>query len=136
MGYINYEILKHELPDNMTWLKNRTILLTRTGSHAYGTNTPESDEDYRGVCVPPPEYYLGLKSINEYNTSGGKNFTTNKAGDVDVTVTHINKFVRDALNGVDPTGGAIYYYNPDKTSNKWIRTRPVIKRIGKHLFCS
>ncbi len=43
---------------------------------------------------------------------------------------------RDALNGVDPTGGAIYYYNPDKTSNKWIRTRPVIKRIGKHLFCS
>ena len=68
MGYINYKILKHELPDNMQWLKNRTILLTRTGSHAYGTNTPESDEDYRGVCIPPPEYYLGLKSINEYNT--------------------------------------------------------------------
>jgi N-acetylmuramoyl-L-alanine amidase len=43
---------------------------------------------------------------------------------------------RDALNGVDPSGGAIYYYNPDKTSNKWIRSRPVIKRIGKHLFCS
>lgn len=33
-------------------------------------------------------------------------------------------------------GGALYYYNPDKTSNKWIRTRPVIKRIGAHLFCS
>lgn len=43
---------------------------------------------------------------------------------------------RDALNGQDPSGGAIYYYNPDKTSNKWMRTRPVIKRIGKHLFCS
>ena len=43
---------------------------------------------------------------------------------------------RDALNGLDPSGGAIYYYNPDKTSNKWIRTRPVIKRIGAHLFCS
>ena len=43
---------------------------------------------------------------------------------------------RDALNGWDPSGGAIYYYNPDKTSNPWIRTRPVIKRIGKHLFCS
>lgn len=41
---------------------------------------------------------------------------------------------RDALNGWDPSGGAIYYYNPDKTSNKWIRTRPVIKRIGNHLF--
>ena len=43
---------------------------------------------------------------------------------------------RDALNGWDPSGGAIYYYNPDKTSNAWIRTRPVIKRIGNHLFCS
>ena len=43
---------------------------------------------------------------------------------------------RDALNGQDPSGGAIYYYNPDKTSNQWIRTRPVIKQIGAHLFCS
>lgn len=43
---------------------------------------------------------------------------------------------REALNGNDPTGGAIYYYNPDKTSNQWIRSRPVIKRIGAHLFCS
>lgn len=43
---------------------------------------------------------------------------------------------RDALNGWDPSGGAIYYYNPDKTSNQWIRSRPVIKRIGNHLFCS
>lgn len=43
---------------------------------------------------------------------------------------------REALNGNDPSGGAIYYYNPDKTSNQWIRSRPVIKRIGQHLFCS
>ncbi len=46
------------------------------------------------------------------------------------------KAAREALNGSDPSGGAIYYFNPDKTSNKWIRTRPVIKRIGTHLFCS
>lgn len=43
---------------------------------------------------------------------------------------------KDALNGWDPSGGAIYYFNPDKTSNKWMRTRPVILRIGAHLFCS
>ena len=42
---------------------------------------------------------------------------------------------KDAMNGWDASGGAIYYYNPDKTSNKWIRTRPVIKRIGNHLSC-
>ena len=46
------------------------------------------------------------------------------------------KAARDAFNGHDPSGGAIYYYNPDKTSNKWIRSRPVIKRIDNHLFCS
>lgn len=45
------------------------------------------------------------------------------------------KAARDAINGWDPTGGAIYYYNPAKTSNKWIRTRPVITTIGKHVFC-
>lgn len=43
---------------------------------------------------------------------------------------------RDALNGWDPSGGAIYYYNPDKTSNAFITSRPVITRIGNHLFCS
>ena len=43
---------------------------------------------------------------------------------------------RDALAGWDPTGGAIYYYNPDKTSNKFIYSRPVITVIGDHRFCS
>lgn len=43
---------------------------------------------------------------------------------------------KEALNGSDPTGGAIYYFNPDKTSNRWIRSRPVITQIGSHLFCS
>ncbi len=42
---------------------------------------------------------------------------------------------RDALNGWDPTGGAIYYYNPRTATNAWIRSRPIIKTIGKHVFC-
>lgn len=50
-------------------------------------------------------------------------------------VDSARRAAKEALNGADPSGGAIYYYNPDKTSNKWIRTRPVIKRIGAHLFC-
>lgn len=45
------------------------------------------------------------------------------------------KAARDAINGWDPTGGAIYYYNPAKTSNQWIRTRPVVTTIGSHVFC-
>lgn len=43
---------------------------------------------------------------------------------------------RDALNGLDPTGGAIYYYNPAKATSKWIFSRPVITVIGNHTFCS
>lgn len=43
---------------------------------------------------------------------------------------------RDAMNGWDPSGGAIYYYNPVTATNQWIRSRPVIAQIGKHVFCS
>lgn len=42
----------------------------------------------------------------------------------------------DAINGWDPSGGAIYYYNPAKTSNAFMHSRPVIKTIGVHRFCS
>lgn len=41
---------------------------------------------------------------------------------------------RDALNGWDPTGGCIYYYNPVTATNGWIRTREVQLTIGKHAF--
>ncbi|MGN0531242.1 MAG: spore cortex-lytic enzyme [Eubacterium sp.] len=42
---------------------------------------------------------------------------------------------RDALNGWDPTGGAIYYFNPAKTNDAFMHSRPVIKTIGSHRFC-
>ena len=43
---------------------------------------------------------------------------------------------RDAINGADPSGGAIYYYNPAKATSKWIFSRPTITVIGNHRFCS
>lgn len=46
------------------------------------------------------------------------------------------KAAREAINGTDPSGGAIYYYNPVKSTNKWIFSRPVITVIGSHRFCS
>jgi N-acetylmuramoyl-L-alanine amidase len=45
------------------------------------------------------------------------------------------KAARDALNGWDPSGGALYYYNPAKATSKWIWSRPIIKVIGSHYFC-
>lgn len=41
---------------------------------------------------------------------------------------------RDSMNGWDPSKGAIYYYNPAKTTNQWIYSRPVVARIGRHVF--
>ena len=43
---------------------------------------------------------------------------------------------RDALNGMDPSGGAIYYFNPATATSKWIWSRPLITTIGRHRFCS
>ena len=42
---------------------------------------------------------------------------------------------RDALNGWDPSGGAVYYFNPATATSNWIWSRPLIKVIGKHRFC-
>lgn len=42
---------------------------------------------------------------------------------------------RDAINGLDPSSGAIYYYNPVTATNKWIQSRKIITTIGKHRFC-
>ena len=43
---------------------------------------------------------------------------------------------RDALNGWDPSGGAIYYFNPATATSKWIWSRPLLTVIGKHRFCA
>ena len=43
---------------------------------------------------------------------------------------------QEALNGSDPSGGAIYYFNPNTATSAWIWSRPLIKVIGNHRFCS
>ena len=41
---------------------------------------------------------------------------------------------RDAMNGYDPTNGCLYYYNPAKTTNQWMLSKPVLLVIGNHSF--
>ncbi|WP_010631643.1 spore cortex-lytic enzyme [Sporolactobacillus vineae] len=43
--------------------------------------------------------------------------------------------VMDAINGWDPSQGALYYFNPDTATSAWIWSRPQIQKIGKHIFC-
>lgn len=65
-------------------------------------------------------------------------FTAVADGQINVPIEEgatVVKAARDALNGWDPTDGAIYYFNPATATNKWIWSRPLIKTIGKHRFC-
>ena len=64
-----------------------------------------------------------FSAVNDSNWSVSPNATSRKAA-------------QDAINGWDPSGGAIYYYNPAKTSNAYMLSRPVIVTIGNHRFCS
>lgn len=46
------------------------------------------------------------------------------------------KAAREAINGSDPSGGAIYYYNPRTATSKWILSRRILTTIGNHRFCA
>lgn len=64
-------------------------------------------------------------------------FTAVSDGQINITPDQsCYNAARDALNGWDPTYGAIYYYNPKTATNSWIRTRKIITTIGKHVFCA
>lgn len=63
-------------------------------------------------------------------------FTCVTDGQINADVSDTSyRAARDAINGWDPSGGAIYYYNPAKSSSGWIFSRPVITVIGSHRFC-
>lgn len=93
------------------WMKDNIALLLRTGSHAFGTNTETSDEDYKVIVLPPKEFYIGLNSFDGYDNTGGKNFTS-EVGDMDVVAFHMSKFVIYALAG-KPTHIEILFTHKD-----------------------
>lgn len=65
-------------------------------------------------------------------------FTAVSDGQINVAIdskSTVYKACSDAMNGWDPTGGAIYYFNPSTATSSWIWSRTFIKQIGKHRFC-
>ena len=65
-------------------------------------------------------------------------FTAVSDGQLNAAISEdstVYKAAQDAMNGWDPTGGCVYYFNPSTATNKWIWSRPLIKTIGKHRFC-
>lgn len=74
---------------DIAWLWPRTLFLTAHGSHAYGTNLPTSDRDYKGFCVPPRQYFLGYAKRFEQ---------AEFKGDPDMVVYDIRKFFKLAAD--------------------------------------
>lgn len=133
MSKSDLELLQDKIKESeYDWLLDRMILIAPTGSYAYGTNHENSDKDFKGICIPPKSYYLGLNSYNEYNTSGGKNFKNTK-DDVDVAVMHVNKFVNDALSGT-PSSIEMLFLKPEQYL--YIHELGQVLIDNRHLFLS
>lgn len=110
---------------------------------ARAINGEARGEPYEGQVAVGAVILNRVKSSKFPNTIAGViyekgAFTAVSDGQINVPIAEnstVYKAARDAMNGWDPTGGAIYYFNPDTATNKWIWSRPLIKTIGKHRFC-
>lgn len=67
---------------HLSWMEGNTVLLVRHGSHAYGTNVATSDEDFKGIAIPPKQYFLGSQ----------ERFEQAELKDPDTAIYEIRKF--------------------------------------------
>jgi N-acetylmuramoyl-L-alanine amidase len=98
-------------------------------------------EPYTGQVAVAAVILNRVQSATFPNTVSGvifepRAFTAVADGQIWLTPNETaKKAVMDAMNGWDPTGSALYYFNPDTATSGWIWSRPQIKKIGKHIFC-
>ncbi len=98
-------------------------------------------EPYTGQVAVAAVVLNRVKSSSFPNTIAGviyQNGAFDVVSDGQINLTPnstAKKAAQDALNGWDPTYGAIYYFNPKTATNKWIWSRPMTVTIGNHRFC-
>ncbi len=110
---------------------------------ARAVNGEARGEPYEGQVAVAAVILNRVKHSSFPNTISGViyqpgAFTAVSDGQINVPIAEnstVYKACRDAMNGWDPTSGAIYYFNPDTATNSWIWSRPLIVQIGKHRFC-
>ena len=110
---------------------------------ARAINGEARGEPYEGQVAVGAVILNRVKSSKFPNTIAGViyqsgAFTAVADGQINVPIeegSSVYKAAGDAMNGWDPTGGCIYYFNPNTATNKWIWSRPQVKTIGKHIFC-
>lgn len=98
-------------------------------------------EPYKGKVAVAAVVLNRVESSSFPNTIAGVvyqsgAFSAVKDGQINLTPDSESiRAAQDALNGWDPTGGCLYYYNPNTATDSWIRTRTVKTVIGRHYFC-
>lgn len=135
----------------LMYLKSEKIIYAATNSRntsdvqllARAINGEARGESYEGQVAVGAVILNRVKDSRFPNSIAGViyepgAFTAVSDGQINVAIPNnstVVKAAQDALNGWDPTGGAVYYFNPNTATNGWIWSRPQIKTIGKHIFC-
>lgn len=97
-------------------------------------------EPYTGQVAVAAVVLNRVKSASFPNTVSGviyqsNAFTSVSDGQINLAPSEsAKKAAQDAMNGWDPTGGCLYFYNPATSTSKWIWSRTVVVKIGKHNF--
>ncbi len=129
--------------------QNKTYGASKAGSTsdvqliARAINGEARGEPYEGQVAVGAVILNRVSSSNFPNTIAGViyqsgAFTAVSDGQINVPIDEgstVVKAAQDALNGWDPTHGALYYFNPNTATSSWIWSRQVITTIGKHKFC-
>ena len=110
---------------------------------ARAVNGEARGEPYEGQVAVAAVILNRVKHSSFPNTVAGViyqpgAFTAVSDGQINVAIAQnstVYKACRDAMNGWDPSYGAIYYFNPDTATSSWIWSRKHIVTIGKHRFC-
>lgn len=106
---------------NLGWLPERTIYITRHGSHAYGTNLPTSDVDLRGIAIAPKRYYLGFVHSLEQMVQE----------EPDLTIFELRKFIGLAADA-NPNALELLYTDP---SDHLLITSPMERLLARRDLC-
>ena len=110
---------------------------------ARAINGEARGESYEGQVAVGAVILNRVKSSEFPNTIAGViyqpgAFTAVSDGQINVPLdesSSVVKAAQDALNGWDPTNGCVYYFNPNTATNKWIWSKQIVTKIGKHNFC-
>lgn len=121
---INIDDLIKVHEESMPWLKHSLILVARAGSHSHGTSTPTSDLDFKGVAIPPREYFLGF--VKKFEQAEQRE-------PYDAVIYDIRKFFNLAA---DCNPSIIETLFVDESDLIWTSYEGILLRANAHLFLS